>query len=169
LSRNLLVALAAFVALTFSAAGIASAFTARSVRTWYPTLRKPSGSPPASYFRPVWTALYFLMTIAAWNVWRVGDGWEGASAAITFFLIQLALNAAWSAIFFGMRSPGLALVEIVLLWAVVLATVILFWRVSPFSGALLLPYLAWVTYAGYLNAGIWRLNRKPNSRGEASG
>ena len=109
------------------------------------------------------------MTIAAWNVWRVGDGWEGAMMAITVFLIQLALNAAWSAIFFGMRSPGLALVEIVLLWAVVLATVILFWRVSPFSGALLLPYLAWVTYAGYLNAGIWRLNRKPNSRGEASG
>jgi translocator protein len=166
LSRNLLIALAAFVALTFSAAGIASAFTARSVRTWYPPLRKPVGNPPASYFGPVWTVLYFLMTIAVWNVWRDGDGWEGATAAITVFLIQLALNAAWSVIFFGMRSPGAALIEIVLLWAAILATVILFWQISPFSGALLVPYLAWVTYAGYLNAGIWRLNRK--SRGEAS-
>jgi benzodiazapine receptor len=116
----------------------------------------------------VWTVLYFLMTIAAWNVWRVGDGWEGAAAAITVFLIQLALNAAWSVIFFGMRSPGAALIEIVLLWAAILTTVILFWRVSPFSGALLLPYLAWVSYAGYLNAGIWRLNRNTDSHEEAS-
>jgi tryptophan-rich sensory protein len=166
LSRNSLIALAAFVALTFSAAGIASAFTARSVRNWYPTLRKPVGNPPASYFGPVWTVLYFLMTIAVWNVWRVGDGWEDATAAITVFLIQLALNAAWSVIFFGMRSPGAALVEIILLWAAILVTMILFWRLSLFSGALLVPYLAWVTYAAYLNAGIWRLNR--NSRGEAS-
>jgi len=162
LSRNLLVALAAFIALTFSAAGIGSAFTARSVRTWYPTLRKPPGNPPASYFGPVWTALYFLMTVSAWNVWRLGDGWDGASSAIIIFLIQLALNAAWSVIFFGLRRPGLALIEIVLLWAAILASVILFWRISALSGALLAPYLAWVTYATYLNAGIWRLNRAPN-------
>ncbi|MFZ1053803.1 MAG: TspO/MBR family protein [Candidatus Sulfotelmatobacter sp.] len=159
MSGNLLVALAAFVALTFSAAGIGSAFTAQSVCTWYPTLRKPPGNPPASYFGPVWTVLYFLMTLAAWNVWRVGDGWSGTSPAITIFLIQLALNAAWSAIFFGLRSPGLALAEIILLWAAILATTILFWRISTFSGALLLPYLSWVTYAAYLNAGIWHLNR----------
>jgi translocator protein len=158
-SRNLLVALAAFVALTFSAAGIAAAFTARSVRTWYPGLRKPRGNPPASYFGPVWTFLYFLMTIAAWNVWRVGGSWDGATNAITIFLIQLALNAAWSAIFFGLRSPALALAEILLLLAAILATILAFWRISPLSGALLLPYLAWVTYATYLNAGIWLLNR----------
>jgi len=158
LSKNLLTALAAFVALTFSAAGIASAFTARSVRTWYPSLRKPPGNPPASYFGPVWTVLYFLMTIAAWNVWRLGDGWSGAAPAITIFLIQLALNAAWSAIFFGMRAPGLALIEIIFLLAAVLACIILFWRISIFSAALLLPYLAWITYATYLNAEIWRLN-----------
>ncbi|MGA7400270.1 MAG: TspO/MBR family protein [Candidatus Sulfotelmatobacter sp.] len=159
MSRNLLVALAAFVALTFSAAATGAAFTARSVRTWYPTLRKPPGNPPASYFGPVWTVLYFLMTISAWNVWRVADGWTGASPAITVFLIQLALNAAWSAIFFGLRSPAWALLEIILLWAAILASVILFWQISTFSGALLLPYLAWVTYATYLNAGIWCLNR----------
>lgn len=159
MSRNLLTALAAFVALTFSAAGVGSAFTARSVRTWYPALRKPPGNPPASYFGMVWTFLYFLMTIAAWNVWRVGGGWDGASLAITIFLIQLALSAGWSMIFFGLRSPALALAEIVLLWAAILASVIMFWRISPFSGALLVPHLAWVTYATYLNAGIWRLNR----------
>jgi translocator protein len=162
LSRNLLIALAAFFALTFSAAGIGSAFTARSVRSWYLTLRKPAGNPPAAYFGPVWTALYFLMATAAWNVWRVGDGWTGASSAITTFLIQLVLNAAWSVIFFGMRSPGLAFIEIILLWAAILATVLQFWRISTLSGALLVPYLAWVTYAAYLNAGIWRLNPAPN-------
>ena len=162
MSRNLLIALAAFFALTFSAAGIGSAFTARSVRTWYLTLRKPAGNPPAAYFGPVWTALYLLMAIAAWNVWRVGDGWTGASSAITIFLIQLVLNAAWSVIFFGMRSPGLAFIEIILLWAAILATVLQFWRISTLSGALLVPYLAWVTYAAYLNAGIWRLNPAPN-------
>ena len=158
MSRNLLTALAAFVALTMSAAGIASAFTARSVRLWYPSLRKPPGNPPASYFGPVWTFLYLLMTLAAWNVWRIGDGWSDASLPITIYLIQLALNAAWSVIFFGLRSPGLALIEIILLWAAVLASTILFWRISPLSGALFIPYLAWVTYATYLNAGIWRLN-----------
>lgn len=158
MSRNLLTALAAFVALTLSAAGIASAFTARSVRTWYPALRKPPGNPPTSYFGPVWTVLYILITIAAWNAWRVGDGWSGASSAITVFLIQLALNAAWSVIFFGVRSPGLALLEIILLWVAIFATIILFWRISTLSGALLIPYLAWITYATYLNAGIWRLN-----------
>jgi len=98
------------------------------------------------------------MTIAAWDVWRVGGGWSEASPAITIFLIQLALNAAWPAIFFGLRWPGLALVEIILLWAAILATVILFGRISPFSATLLVPYLAWVTYATYWNAGIWRLN-----------
>lgn len=164
MSKNLLTALAAFVAITFSAAGIASAFTARSVRIWYSALHKPPGNPPASCFGPVWTVLYLLMTIAAWNVWRVGDGWSEASPAITIYLIQLALNAAWSVIFFGLRSPGPALFEIVLLWAAILASVILFWRFSIFSAVLLLPYLAWVTYAAYLNAGIWRLN-SADSRG----
>jgi len=123
------------------------------------TLRKPPGNPPASYFGPVWTILYCLMTVAAWNVWRIGDGWSGATPAITIFLIQLVLNAVWSAIFFGLRSPRLTLAEIILLWAAILASTISFWRISAFSGALLVPYLAWVTDAAYLNAGIWHLNR----------
>jgi tryptophan-rich sensory protein len=160
LSRSLLIALAGFIALTLSTAGIASAFTARSVRTWYPGLRKPPGNPPQAYFGPVWTLLYLLMIVSAWNVWRVGFGWEGATAAITVFLFQLALNAAWSAIFFGMRQPCLALVEIALLWLTVLANVVMFWKVSALSGALLLPYLVWMAYAVYLNAGVWWLNRR---------
>lgn len=159
MSRNLFVALAAFVALTLSAAAIGSAFTTQSVLDWYATLRKPLGYPPPSYFGPVWTVLYCLMTLAAWNAWRIGDGWSGASAAITIYLIQLALNAIWSAIFFGLRAPGLALAEIILLWTTILATVISFWRISAVSGALLVPYLVWVTYATYLNTGIWHLNR----------
>lgn len=164
MSRNLLVALAAFAILTLSAAGTASAFTARSVRTWYPALHKPPGNPPASCFGPVWTVLYLLMTFAAWNVWRIGNGWSGASLAITVFLVQLALNAAWSAIFFGLRAPGYALLEIALLWLAILIDLILFWQISPLSGALLIPYLAWISYAAYLNAGIWRLNSvRPNT------
>ena len=158
MSRNLLTALAAFVALTMSVAGVASAFTARSLRSWYPSLRKPRWNPPASFFGTLCTFLYFLMTIAAWNVWRIGDGWSRASLAITVFLIQLALNAAWFVILFGLRSTGLALVAILALWAAILANIILFWGISTFSGALLLPSLAWVTCALYLNAGIWRLN-----------
>jgi tryptophan-rich sensory protein len=158
LTVNLLVALAAFVALSFSAAGIGSAYSARSVGTWYLGLRKPAGNPPAGYFGPGWTVLYFLMAVAAWNVWRVGDGWAGAAAAITFFLTQLGLGAAWWAIFYGLRWPALALLEILLLWAAILVSVILFWRISRLSAALLVPSLAWVSYAAYWNAGIWRLN-----------
>lgn len=158
MSRNLLTALAAFIALTMSAAGVASAFTSRFRRTWYPCLHNSTWNPFTSSFDAVCTFLYFLMTIAAWNVWRIGNGWVGASLAITVFLIQLALNAAWSVIFFGLRLPGLALFEIVALWAAVLTNTILFWRISTFSGALLVPYLAWVTYALYLNAAIWRGN-----------
>lgn len=159
MSRSLLVALAAFVALTFSAAGVASAFTAVSVRSWYPGLRKPPGNPPAYLFPPVWAVLYTAMIVAAWNVWKMGNGWSGATTPILLFLLQLALNAAWPAIFFGWRSPAVALAEIILLWTTILATIISFWQISPFSGEVLLPYLAWVSYATYLNAGIWRLNR----------
>jgi benzodiazapine receptor len=157
LSRSLLIGLAAFAALTLSAAEIASVFTARSLRIWYPALRKPPGNPPASYFGPACKLLYVSMVFSAWNVWRVGDGWEGATQAVSIFLIQLALNAAWSAIFFGMRAPGLALLEIAFLWIAILMNVVVFWKISPLSGAFLIPDLLWVSYTAYLNAGIWWL------------
>jgi tryptophan-rich sensory protein len=134
-----------------------SVFTARSVGDWYAGLNKPSWTPPGAVFAPVWTALYVMMGVAAWLVWRRG-GLTAVAVPLVLFGIQLALNVAWSAIFFGLRQPGWAFVEIVALWALILATVIAFRRISPTAGYLLLPYLAWVTFAAALNLAIWRAN-----------
>jgi tryptophan-rich sensory protein len=106
----------------------------------------------------VWTALYIIMAIAAWLVWRRG-GFAGQRFALSLFLVQLFFNALWSPLFFGWHQPGLAFVDIGLLWLALLGTVIAFWKVRPLAGALLLPYLAWVTFAGALNFSIWQLNR----------
>lgn len=123
---------------------------------WYATLRKPAWNPPSWVFGPVWTTLYILMGVAAWLVWDRHR--RAARAALTLFVVQLVFNAAWSWLFFGLRSPGLAFAEIVVLWALILATTIAFWRLRPTAGALLLPYLAWVTFAAVLNATLWQLN-----------
>lgn len=125
---------------------------------WYAGLEKPPGTPPGWVFAPVWTTLYLLMAVAAWLVWK-RDGFAGAGLPLTLFLAQLLFNAVWSWLYFGLQWPGLALVDLVLLWGVLLMTVIAFWRHRPLAAVLLLPYLAWVSYAGYLNAGIWWLNR----------
>ena len=98
------------------------------------------------------------MAISAWLVWRT-YGWNGGRSALLLFFGQLALNAAWSGIFFGARLPGLAFAEIVILWLAILFNVLVFYWLLPVAAYLLLPYLFWVTYASYLNAGIWRLNR----------
>jgi translocator protein len=150
-------ALIVFFAICLGAGGLGSFFTASSVRDWYPRLRKPAGTPPSWVFGPVWTTLYVLMAISAWLVWRE-YGW-GARAALMFFFAQLCLNIAWSGIFFGSRLPGIALVEIVILWLAILFTIFVFYALLPVAALLLLPYLLWVTYASYLNWGIWRLNR----------
>jgi tryptophan-rich sensory protein len=124
---------------------------------YYRRLRKPPFTPPPAAFGPVWTTLYLLMGVAAWLVWR-----EGLSArtalALGLFAAQLALNFAWSLIFFGQHRIGAALIEIVALWFTILATIVAFWSVRPLAGALLVPYLGWVSVATYLNGGIWRLN-----------
>jgi tryptophan-rich sensory protein len=125
--------------------------------SFYDALRKPPATPPPAVFGPAWTVLYLLMAIAAWLVWREGLTRQTA-LALGLFTAQLALNFAWSLIFFGQHRIGAALIEIAVLWLVILATIIAFWRVRPAAGALLLPYLAWVSFAAYLNAGIWRLN-----------
>ena len=125
---------------------------------FYDALRKPPGTPPAAVFGPVWTVLYLLIGIAAWLVWREGLTQQTA-LALGLFAAQLALNFAWSLIFFGQHRIGAALLEIAVLWLVILATIIAFWAVRPTAGVLLLPYLVWVSYAAYLNAGIWRLNK----------
>ncbi len=150
-------ALIFFLGICLAVGGGAAVFTERGVREWYPRLRKPPGTPPNWVFGPVWTTLYVLMAVAAWLVWRE-YGW-GARFALFIFLGQLALNAAWSGIFFASRMPGVAFGEIVLLWLAIAFTVLNFYWLRPVAAFLLLPYLLWVTYASYLNFGIWRLNR----------
>lgn len=139
--------------------GLSGIATARSVSDWYPTLRKPVFNPPSWVFGPVWTALYALMGIALYIVWR--HGWDRPEVrwAMALFAVQLVLNGLWSILFFGMRAPGLAFLEIVLLWLAVAATVFAFWQTTPRAGTLMVPYLAWVSFAAVLNGSIWWLNR----------
>lgn len=145
------------VVVTFAAAGIGSVFTSGSVSEWYPSIEKPSWTPPGWIFGPVWTALYTLMAVAAWVIWRK-EGWAGARAALVLYAVQLALNAAWSPLFFGLRMPGVAFAELVVLWMAIIATAVAFWKKSPLAGALLVPYVLWTTFAAALNLAIWRLN-----------
>jgi tryptophan-rich sensory protein len=145
------------VALCFAASGVGGAVTYSEIENWYAQLAKPSWTPPDWVFGPVWSVLYLGMAVAAWMVWRQG-GVKTAWGPLGLFAIQLALNAAWSWLFFGLQSPGLAFVEIVLLWAAIATTTIAFWHRSFVAGLLFVPYLAWVTFAGLLNFSIWRLN-----------
>ena len=149
--------LCGFGVASFTAAAIGGTATSRAVRDWYPTLVKPAWNPPAWLFGPVWTVLYLAMAVAAWLVWRRA-GWAGARLALTLFMVQLTLNAAWSIIFFGLRNPGAAVVEVMVLWAAILGTLVLFWQVSVPAGILFIPYLTWVSFAAVLNFSIWRLN-----------
>lgn len=147
-------ALAGWLALCFAAAGSA-VFV--SIDGWFAGLSKPPWNPPAWIFGPAWSLLYAMMAVAAWLVWREG-GWKAQGRALRLFLVQWLLNALWTPLFFGMHRPGLACAEIVLLWLVLAATLWSFWRVKQTAGALLIPYLAWVSFAAVLNFTIWRLN-----------
>jgi tryptophan-rich sensory protein len=135
-----------------------SLVTATSVREWYPHLQKPSWTPPSAAFGPVWTVLYLLMGVSAWLIWRDSVG-SARRKALLIFMIQLVLNGTWSFLFFGLRSPGWAALEIVLLWSSIVATMLAFARISRLAAGLLLPYLLWVSYAAALNVAIWNLNR----------
>lgn len=148
-------ALAGWVVLTFAAAAMGGLFLPGE---WYARLQKPAWNPPNWIFGPVWSSLYTIMAVATWLVWRRG-GFAGQRAALSFFLVQLFFNALWSPLLFGLHQPGLAFVDLLLLWLSLLATVAAFWKARRFAGAMLLPYLAWVTFAGALNLAIWRLNR----------
>jgi len=147
------------IALPLSVGGLSGIATARGVQDWYPTLAKPSFNPPDWVFGPVWTLLYVMMGVAAFLVWQRGWNDEAVRIALVLFLVQLALNGLWSILFFGMRSPGLAFAEIIVLWLSIAATAVLFWRVLAAAGMLLLPYAAWVSFAAVLNGSIWILNR----------
>jgi translocator protein len=147
-------ALIGWLALTFGAA--ATGFFV-SVDGWYASLVNPSWNPPTWVFGPVWTLLYCMMAVAAWLVWRCG-GWPAQKNPLRLYLLQWALNALWTPLFFGLHHPGLALMEIVALYVAVLATLTAFWRANRLAGALLVPYLLWVTLAPVLNFTILRLN-----------
>jgi tryptophan-rich sensory protein len=154
--RNAWLGLVAWIVLCFAAAAIGSAFTTPSLEPWYRDLAKPPGNPPNWIFGPVWSALYLAMAIAAWRVWKTRRLGE---PALKVFGVQLALNTLWSVLFFYTHNPGAALVDIVLLWAGIATTLAMFWRIDRVAGALFVPYLAWVSFATYLNAAIWWLNR----------
>ena len=150
------IALAVSVGICLGGAEIGSVLTTPSLHPWYATLRKPAWTPPNWLFGPVWTALYLGMAVAAWLVWRQGE-FSHAKLPLTLFVIQLALNVAWSGIFFGLRAPGAAFLKVVLLWLCILSTAITFWPVSKTASWLLVPYLTWVIYAAALNGAIWRM------------
>jgi benzodiazapine receptor len=138
----------------------ASVVTRPSVETWYPTIIKPSFNPPNWIFMPVWTLLYIFMAVAAGLVWdKIKEQNEEVKKALGFFLIQLTLNAIWSYIFFGLKNPMLAFIEIALLWLFIYETYFKFDKINKIAGYLLIPYMAWVAFAGILNASIWWLNR----------
>ena len=147
-------ALLVLLILCFAVAGIGGLATAPSIPNWYAGLAKPSWTPPGWIFGPVWSVLYLSMAIAAWLVWRRAD----AVVPMTAFGIQLIFNAAWSWLFFGLHSPGAAFIDVVMLWATIAATTVVFWRRSTLAGILFVPYLIWVSFAAVLNFAIWRLN-----------
>lgn len=126
--------------------------------TWYEQLDKPSWRPPNRAFAPTWTVLYLMIAVSGWLVWREA-GFAGAAQPLAVYFLQLALNAAWTPIFFGLHRIGLALFEIVLLWLAIVATVVLFHPLHAAAAWLLVPYLAWVSFAVALTFAIWRRNR----------
>jgi benzodiazapine receptor len=148
-------ALAGWLLLCFAAASLGTVFMPGE---WYAALKKPAWNPPGWAFGPVWSALYTMMALAAWLVWQRG-GFAAQRRALSLFLIQLALNAAWTPLFFGLHWTGVAAVEIILLWVAIFLTARAFHPVSRVASLLLWPYLAWVSFATLLNFELWRLNR----------
>jgi len=147
-----------FLVLTLGVGAASGYATVHDVATWYPTLIKPSFNPPNWVFAPVWTALYILMAIAAWRVWRVAGAF---SRALLLFYVQLALNCAWSFLFFKDHRIAAALADIAVMFVLILATAIAFGRRDRWAGILFLPYLAWVGFAAALNGAVWQLNGMP--------
>jgi len=160
------IGLAGWVGLCFAVAGVSSSFTASEIPAWYRTLHRPLIAPPNWVFGPVWTLLYALMAIAAWRIWLTPPS-AFRTWGLVLFLVQLALNFAWSWIFFRQHAIGAALFEVVILWTFIGATTLIFARVSDLAAGLMASYWAWVTFATALNAGFWRLNR-PRARQAAA-
>jgi len=155
--RSDVIALGLLIAISAAVAGVSGAATIQNVGTWYASLAKPPFNPPNWLFGPVWSLLYVAMAIAAWRVWRLRAR-APVAGAMGLYAGQMALNFAWSLIFFGMHRIGAALIDILGLLGLLAATAIVFWRRDAIAGALMAPYLAWVSFATVLNYAIWRLN-----------
>lgn len=153
---RLTIGLLGWLLLVSVAAGLGGLASA-DAPSFYAALDRPTWTPPAWLFGPVWSVLYLMMGIAAWLVWRTG-GWRAAMVPLTLFVVQLAFNALWSWVFFSWRSGLWALIEIVVLWLLILITLVSFWWRHPLAGALLVPYLAWVSFAGVLTWTLWQRN-----------
>jgi benzodiazapine receptor len=138
---------------------VAGMVTQNGIETWYATIEKPSFNPPNWIFAPVWTVLYICIAIAGGIIWDKIDTNSLAKKALLFFAIQLVLNTVWSFLFFGLKNPLVALIEIILLLLMIYETYMLFAKISKVAGYLFLPYLLWVSFAMFLNASIWWLNR----------
>jgi benzodiazapine receptor len=149
--------LVGFVGLCLLVGAVGGAITAPAVRGWYLSLARPPGTPPDAAFAPVWTALYVLMGVAAWLVWRRNTR-QDVRPALRLWGWQLGLNAVWTPVFFGLHSPAAAMAVILALLVLIGATMRAFWRIEAWAALLLAPYLAWTCYAAYLNAGFWWLN-----------
>jgi len=157
------VKLIASLVVCFLAAAIGSVFTMPAISSWYSTLAKPSFAPPNWLFGPAWTTLYILMAISLYIVWVEYDGREfrrrdAIKPALMAFGVQLALNAAWSFLFFGLRSPLLGMIGIIALWLAIVVTMVKFWKISKNATWLLVPYILWVSFASILNYAVWQLN-----------
>lgn len=155
--KQLWISFVVFILLCLIVEIVGSFWTKESVSTWYPTLAKPSWTPPDWIFAPVWSSLYIMIAVSGWLIYRAEYSYK-RTVALIFYGGQLALNFIWSFLFFSLRSPTLGLIDIVLLCLFISLTIIKAWPVRPLASLLLIPYLLWVIYATSLNAGIWLLN-----------
>ena len=155
-TKHQFIGLVAWFMVSFAASAI-GAIASSQAQSFYVQLSQPTWAPPGWLFGPVWTALYVMMAIAAWLVWRRG-GFKTNQTALTLFLVQLLLNGLWSWLFFAWQQGALAFVNITLLWLLIAATLLAFWRINKTAGALLIPYLLWVSFASALNYAVWQLN-----------
>jgi tryptophan-rich sensory protein len=154
-TRNQWIVLGGLILFCLAVGAIGGGASASAIDGWYRTLAKPAWNPPDWVFGPVWTVLYIMMAVAAWLVWKTGDR---VRPAMVLFAVQLALNLAWTFIFFSFESPGLALIEIAFMWLAVLFTMLAFFGRQTTAGWLFVPYLAWVSFAAALNFAIWWMN-----------
>jgi benzodiazapine receptor len=156
--RKTWMVLAGLVAVCLGTGALGSWATSLAPAGWYGALIKPSWTPPAWVFAPVWTVLYVTMAVSAWLVWRKDPRFSGVRVALILFAAQLLLNGLWPFLFFGLQSPGAALIAIALLWLALALTTYAFFNLSRLAGMLLLPYFLWASYSAILNFAVWRFN-----------